>query len=109
MNSMLEPRIVAVRIHGLILSLHGTPLPPDLYKKAHDCSGIHFRLAVIGFVYGLVVLWLILRWKLAAKLVSSCSQHAEYYTFEFFVRARNFKTLGGSGFRIEVSPTMGIT
>jgi STE24 endopeptidase len=42
-------------------------LPPDLYKKAHDLSLIHFRLAVIGFVYGLVVLWLILLWKLAAK------------------------------------------
>src|SRR5271167_2185830 len=42
-------------------------LPPDLYKKAHDRSRIHFHLALIGFVYGLVVLWLILRWKLAAK------------------------------------------
>ena len=42
-------------------------LPPDLYQKAHDRSRIHFRLAIIGFVYGLVVLWLILRWKLAAK------------------------------------------
>jgi STE24 endopeptidase len=42
-------------------------LPPDLYQKAHDRSRIHFRLALIGFVYGLAVLWLILRWKLAAK------------------------------------------
>src|SRR5580704_676346 len=42
-------------------------LPPDLYQKAHDRSRIHFRLAIIGFVYGLVVLWLILRWKLSAK------------------------------------------
>jgi STE24 endopeptidase len=42
-------------------------LPPDRYKKAHDRSRIHFHLALIGFVYGLVVLWLILRWKLAAK------------------------------------------
>ena len=42
-------------------------LPPDLCKKAHDRSRIHFRLAVIGFVYGLVVLWLILHWRLAAK------------------------------------------
>ena len=42
-------------------------LLPDLYKKAHDRSRIHFHLALIGFVYGLVVLWLILRWKLAAK------------------------------------------
>jgi STE24 endopeptidase len=42
-------------------------LPPDLYRKAHDRSRINFHLALIGFAYGLVVLWLILRWKLAAK------------------------------------------
>ena len=42
-------------------------LPPDLYKKARDRSRINFRLALIGFVYGLVVLWLILYWKLGAK------------------------------------------
>ena len=42
-------------------------LPPDLYKKAHDRSRIHFRLALIGFVYGLVVLWVVLGSKLAAS------------------------------------------
>jgi STE24 endopeptidase len=42
-------------------------LPPELYKKARDRSRINFRLALIGFVYGLVVLWAILHWKLAAK------------------------------------------
>jgi STE24 endopeptidase len=42
-------------------------LPPDLYKKAHDKSRIDFRLQLIGFVYGVVVLWIILRWKLGAK------------------------------------------
>jgi STE24 endopeptidase len=42
-------------------------LPADLYHKAHDRSRINFHLALIGFAYGLVVLWLILRWKLAAK------------------------------------------
>jgi len=42
-------------------------LPPDLYRKAHDRSRINFHLALIGFAYGLAVLWLILRWKLAAK------------------------------------------
>jgi STE24 endopeptidase len=42
-------------------------LPPDLYKKAHDKSQIDFRLQLIGFVYGLVVLWIVLRWKLGAK------------------------------------------
>jgi Zn-dependent protease with chaperone function len=42
-------------------------LPPDLYKKANDRSRIHFQLALIGFVYGLFVLWPILRCKLSAK------------------------------------------
>ncbi|MGB8986708.1 MAG: M48 family metallopeptidase, partial [Candidatus Sulfotelmatobacter sp.] len=42
-------------------------LPPELYQKARNLSKIHFRLALIGFVYGLVVLWIILRWRLAPK------------------------------------------
>jgi STE24 endopeptidase len=42
-------------------------LPPDLYAKAHDLNRIRFRLALLGFVYGIAVLWLILRWKLAPK------------------------------------------
>jgi Zn-dependent protease with chaperone function len=42
-------------------------LPPDLYQKAHSRNRIHFRLNLIGLVYGIVVLWLILRWKLGVK------------------------------------------
>jgi STE24 endopeptidase len=42
-------------------------LPPDLHEKAHSRNRIHFRLNLIGIVYGIVVLWLILRWKLAPK------------------------------------------
>lgn len=42
-------------------------LPPGRYQKARELSRIHFRFAIIGFLYGLVVLWLILRWKLAPK------------------------------------------
>jgi Zn-dependent protease with chaperone function len=42
-------------------------LPPDLYKKAHDLNRIHFRFNLISFVYGLVVLWLVLRLRLSAK------------------------------------------
>jgi Zn-dependent protease with chaperone function len=41
-------------------------LPPDLYKKARDRSRIQFRLALIGFVYGLIVLWIILHWRISA-------------------------------------------
>lgn len=35
--------------------------------KAHHLAKIHFRLTLISFVYGLLVLWLLLRWKLSAK------------------------------------------
>jgi len=42
-------------------------LSPELYQKAHDRNRILFRLQLIGFIYGLVVLWIVLRWKLAAK------------------------------------------
>jgi STE24 endopeptidase len=42
-------------------------LPPDRYKKAHDLGRIYFRFTIVGFFYGLVALWLVLRWKLAPK------------------------------------------
>jgi Zn-dependent protease with chaperone function len=40
-------------------------LPPDLYKKARDRSRINFQLALIGFVYGLIVLLLLLRYRIS--------------------------------------------
>jgi STE24 endopeptidase len=42
-------------------------LPPNLYRKARNLSKIRFRLELIGFVYGLVVLWVILHFKIAPK------------------------------------------
>ncbi len=42
-------------------------LPPDRYQKARNLAKIHFRFALISFVYGLIVLWLVLRWRLSAK------------------------------------------
>lgn len=42
-------------------------LPPDVYKKAHDRSRIRFSLELISFVYGLIVLWMILHWRLGVK------------------------------------------
>jgi len=42
-------------------------LPTDVYKKAHDRSRIRFRLALVSFVYGLVVLWIILHLRLGVK------------------------------------------
>jgi Zn-dependent protease with chaperone function len=42
-------------------------LSPELYRKAHNLGRIHFWFQLISFVYGLIVLWLILHWKLAPK------------------------------------------
>ena len=42
-------------------------LPPERFKKARDLARIHFRFTLISVVYGLVVLWLVLRWKISAK------------------------------------------
>jgi len=64
-------------------------LPPDLYKKAHDRSRIHFRLALVEFFYGLVILWIILRWKLGAKY----RDWAEKSSARRFVQALVFSPL----------------
>jgi STE24 endopeptidase len=45
----------------------GYTLPPETHKKARELSQIHFRMALIGFVYGLFILWLILKLRLASK------------------------------------------
>ena len=42
-------------------------LPPDLYRKAHNRGRIGFASRIIGFFYGLFVLWFILGQKLSAK------------------------------------------
>lgn len=42
-------------------------LSPELHQKAHERNRTLFRLQLIGFVYGLVVLWIILHWKVSAK------------------------------------------
>jgi STE24 endopeptidase len=42
-------------------------LPPDLYRKARNRGRIGFASRIIGFFYGLLILWFILRRKLSAK------------------------------------------
>ena len=64
-------------------------LPPDLYKKARDKSRIDFRLQLISFIYGLVALWIILRWKLGAKY----RDWAERASARRFVQALVFSPL----------------
>jgi len=42
-------------------------LPPDLYHKARNRSRIGFTSRIIGFFYGLFVLWFILHRKFSAR------------------------------------------
>lgn len=64
-------------------------LPPDLYKKAHDYSRIRFRLALVSFGYGLVVLWIILHYRLGVKY----RDWAERLAHKRFVQAVVFAPL----------------
>ena len=64
-------------------------LPPDLHKKAHDLNRIRFRLALIGFVYGIVVLWLVLRWRLAPKY----REWSESFSSKSFLQSLVFSPL----------------
>lgn len=64
-------------------------LPPDVYQKAHDRSRIRFRLALLGLVYGLAVLWAILRWRLAAKY----RDWAERFSSRRFLQSAVFSPL----------------
>jgi len=53
-------------------------LPSDLYRKARNRGRIGFASRIIGFFYGLLVLWLILRRRLSAKYrdwAESASRH----------------------------------
>src|ERR1700677_3559056 len=64
-------------------------LPPETYKKARELSQIHFRMALIGFIYGLFVLWLVLtlRWALKYR------DWAERFSRRRFVQALIFAPL----------------
>jgi Zn-dependent protease with chaperone function len=66
-------------------------LSPELYQKAHNLGRIHFRFRLISFVYGLVVLWLILLWKLAPKY----RDWAERFSSKRFLQSVVFSPLLG--------------
>jgi Zn-dependent protease with chaperone function len=64
-------------------------LPPDLYRKARDRSRIEFRLGLIGFLYGLVVLWIIVHWQIS----SAYRNWAEAYSARRFLQAAIYAPL----------------
>src|SRR6266436_8655455 len=64
-------------------------LPPDLYKKAKALSHTRFRFNIISFLYGLLILWIILHWKLGPKFRDS----AERASSNRFIQALVFAPL----------------
>jgi len=42
-------------------------LPPALYRKAHLLGQIGFWGDLVGFLYSVIVLWVVLKWRLAPK------------------------------------------
>jgi STE24 endopeptidase len=64
-------------------------LPPETYKKARELSQIHFRMALIGFLYGLFVLGLVLTLRCAPKY----RDWAERFSRRHFVQALIFAAL----------------
>jgi len=64
-------------------------LPPDLYENARNRSRIRFRLVLIGFVYGLIVLWFMLRWRVS----SAYRNWAERFSTRHFLQAVVFAPL----------------
>jgi STE24 endopeptidase len=65
-SSNLTPSLEVVSSQVVQQKVTAYTLPPARHKKAHDLSRIHFRYTLISFVYSLLVLWLVLRWKLGA-------------------------------------------
>lgn len=57
----------AVRPIESQLQVTAYTLPPDLYNKAKTLGRIHFALDLIDFFYGIFVLWLVSRLRLAPK------------------------------------------
>ncbi|HVO80786.1 MAG TPA: M48 family metallopeptidase [Terriglobales bacterium] len=64
-SAAVNPAPAAAHVEQPIVTKY--TLPPDRYAKARAINRIRLWATLIGFVYGLVVLWLVLYWKLAPK------------------------------------------
>ncbi|PYU59255.1 MAG: hypothetical protein DMG55_14095 [Acidobacteria bacterium] len=64
-------------------------LPPDLYRKARNRGRIGFASRMIGFFYGLVVLWVVL----GRKLSATYRDWAESFSRKRFLQAFIFTPL----------------
>jgi STE24 endopeptidase len=69
LNSPPSPTVPATAVTPVPTAprISAYTLSPDRYRKARNLSRIQFRFAIVSFLYGLAVLWMILRWNLAPK------------------------------------------
>ncbi len=81
-QAQASPQLTPQRITDYTLS-------PERYRKAHDIGRLYFRYRLISFFYGIVILWLILRWKLGAKYRTA----AERVSSKRFLQALVFAPL----------------
>lgn len=88
-STSVEPGAPVLAIHSQTSKVTGYSLPPDLYRKAVNLGKSRFRLALLGFPYSLIVLWLILHWKLAPKY----RDWAEAFSGKRFLRCFIFAPL----------------
>ena len=93
-NQVVRTQQTSGRLSRALLQLQGATqgkvtaytLPPDLYQKAKALSRIHFVSNLVGSFYGIIVLWLVLHWKLAAKF----RDWAEKFSARRFMQAFMF-------------------
>jgi STE24 endopeptidase len=62
-------------------------LPPDKYEKAKHLEKVRIAFVVIAPIYGLIVLWLILRWKLGPKYRNWSENFSKKRIFQVLVFA----------------------
>lgn len=60
-------------------------LPPDSYRKARNRSRIGFASRIVGFFYGLFVLWFILQRKLSAKFRDWAEKSSRFRFLQAFI------------------------
>jgi len=65
-------------------------LPPDLYEKTKHLEKVSLTFLVVGTIYGLVVLWLFLAWKLGPKYRDWCERASSKFLLQAAIFAPLF-------------------
>ena len=85
-NSSVAPKATSEQATKRITAY---TLPPDLYEKTKHLEKVRFTFLLVAPIYGLVILWLFLRWKLGPRY----RDWAEGTSSKLFVQALVFSPL----------------